>query len=295
MAGLCNSARTPLCLACTRRLVRDDLSQLWSPFFTQIRGKKKTAKRPTTIKVKLLEDIKGYGKQGSITLVEPGRMRNSWFPRHKAEYVTVSTLQGLKPREVVAERDVTFGMTKEETAEALPAEKEQVLEAPTVQTKTKLLPSERATEIMESLLPSHVVFYRTPISISEEDTPEPPPIRPRRAATSAAAELDAASEPLPKPPKPQLAKLFGSVSTADVADSFKAILDQTEEGSRVVLGAEDIKFLGTEQLEGAESQETGIEGGRIKALGDFKVEARVKGGDTVIRTVSVRAQEEDEQ
>jgi hypothetical protein len=67
-------------------------------------------------------------------------MRNAWFPRHKAEYVTVSTLQGLKPREVVAERDVTFGMTKEEIAEALPAEKEQMVEAPTIQTKTKLLP-----------------------------------------------------------------------------------------------------------------------------------------------------------
>lgn len=148
---------------------------------------------------------------------------------------------------------------------------------------------------MESLLPSHVVFYRTPIPTSEEDTPEPPPSRPRRAASSAAAELDAASEPLPKPPKPQLAKIFGSVATADVADSFKAVLDQTEEGSRVVLGAEDIRFLEPEHMEGAEPQETGIEGGRIKALGDFQVEARVKGGDTVIRTVSVRAQEDDEQ
>jgi ribosomal protein L9 len=148
---------------------------------------------------------------------------------------------------------------------------------------------------MQSLLPSHVIFYRTPISTSVEDMPEPPPSRPRRAASSAAAELDAASEPLPKPPKPQSAKIFGSVSTADVADSFKAVLDQTEEGSRVVLGAEDIKFLGTEQMEAAESQETGIEGGRIKALGDFQVEARVKGGDTVIRTVSVRAQEDNEE
>lgn len=67
-------------------------------------------------------------------------MRNAWFPRQKAEYVTISTLQGLKPREVVAERDFTFGMTKEEIAEAVPAEKQQEVEAPTVQTKTKLLP-----------------------------------------------------------------------------------------------------------------------------------------------------------
>ena len=154
--------------------------------------------------------------------------------------------------------------------------------------------SQRATEIMESLLPSHLIFYRTPISTPEEDTPELPPSRPRRAASPTAAELDAASESLPKPPKPQLATIFGSVSTADVADSFKAVLDQTEEGSRIVLGAEDIRFLEKEQHKDSESQETGIEGDRIKALGDFQVEARVKGGDTVKRRVSVRAQDVDD-
>ena len=156
---------------------------------------------------------------------------------------------------------------------------------------------QRATEIMESLLPSHLIFYRTPISTPEEDTPELPPSRPRRAASPAAAELDAASEPLPKPPKPpkpQLAPIFGSVSIADVADSFKTVLDQTEEGSRIVLGAEDIRFLEKEQHKDSESQETGIEGDRIKALGDFQVEAKVKGGNTVIRTVSVRAQDVDD-
>lgn len=47
---------------------------------------------------------------GSITPVEPGRMRNTWYPRQKAAYVTMSTLQGTKPQNIAAERDFTFGM-----------------------------------------------------------------------------------------------------------------------------------------------------------------------------------------
>ena len=64
MAGLLSSARNPLCLVCIRRLAGDDLSKSWFPFYRQLRGKKKIARRTTTIKVKLLEDIKGYGKKG---------------------------------------------------------------------------------------------------------------------------------------------------------------------------------------------------------------------------------------
>ncbi len=141
---------------------------------------------------------------------------------------------------------------------------------------------------MESTLPSHIMFYRTPI-IEPESPPEETATRPRRAASSAAEELDAASEPL-KPPKPQMATIFGSVSTADIAESIKAVLAQTRHGARVVIGPEDITIL-AEEDEQLGFQETGIEGDRIKALGDFQVEARVKGGDVIVRTVSVRAQE----
>ena len=65
MAGLSISARNPLCLSCIRQLVADDISKSWVPFYRQVRGKKKTAKRITTINVRLLEDIRGYGKRGS--------------------------------------------------------------------------------------------------------------------------------------------------------------------------------------------------------------------------------------
>ena len=51
---------------------------------------------------------------GSICPVEPGRMRNSWHPRHKAEYIIASTFQGLKPKDIVAERDFNFGIKPKE-------------------------------------------------------------------------------------------------------------------------------------------------------------------------------------
>ena len=35
-------------------------------------------------------------------------MRNSWYPRQHAEYL--STISDLNPRKVAAERDFTFGM-----------------------------------------------------------------------------------------------------------------------------------------------------------------------------------------
>lgn len=150
MAMSATSFRSPLCLSCMRRVVGDDLTQSWYPFHRQLRGKKKTAKRPTTIKVKLLEDIKGYGRKGekfclfattkvrlilcsgSMTPVEPGRMRNTWYPRQKAAYVTMA--RGIKPQTLTAERDFTFGMKPKEQ----PAPEKTEVEKP-VDVQPKLL------------------------------------------------------------------------------------------------------------------------------------------------------------
>ena len=158
-------ARSTLCSSCIHRIAGDDISHLWFPFYRQLRGKKKSAKRPTTINVKLLEDIIGFGRKGnahhhcnrqhlcwlilmavigSICPVEPGRMRNSWYPRQKAAYMTESTSQGLKPQSIVAERDFTFGMK--------PKEEEQSPE----QNAPK---KERAVEVQTKLL-SVCVFLR---------------------------------------------------------------------------------------------------------------------------------------
>lgn len=153
---------------------------------------------------------------------------------------------------------------------------------------------EKASEIMEASIPTNLIFYRAPIVNLEPEASAQEAVRPRRAASSAAAELEAASEPLPEPPKPRLTTIFGSVSTADIAEAMKAVLAKTSEGARVVLGPEDVTILERRSKEEV-STETGIEGDRLKALGDFLMEARVKGGEAVVRIVSVRAQKIDQQ
>ena len=164
MARLSISARNSLCISCIRQLVVDDLSKSWFPFYRQVRGKKKTAKRITTINVRLLEDIRGFGKKGSvhtmrcsghvtntplagsITPVEPGRMRNTWYPHQKAEYVTASKLQGLKPQKLEAVRDFTFGMSEPE-AEPEPASTPEETVLSTL-TATRLLPVHLTTSLL---------------------------------------------------------------------------------------------------------------------------------------------------
>ena len=99
---------------------------------------------------------------------------------------------------------------------------------------------------------------------------------------SAAADLAAASAPQPKL---QPTAIFGSVSSSDIAESVKALLSETEEGARVVLGPEDITIIREK------GEESDVEADRLKVLGEFEVAIQVKGGDAVRRRISIRAQE----
>lgn len=47
---------------------------------------------------------------GSVVPVAPGRMRNIFYPRKRAAYIAQEVLRDLKKREVVMERDFTFGL-----------------------------------------------------------------------------------------------------------------------------------------------------------------------------------------
>ena len=89
--------------------------------------------------------------------------------------------------------------------------------------------------------------------------------------------------------KADLVPIYGSVTTADISDSIRAILAIEDEGKRVVLGPEDVTIIRER------STEDGMEPGRIKALGTFAVEVRVKGGDPIRRNVRVKAQAANEQ
>ncbi len=140
-------------------------------------------------------------------------------------------------------------------------------------------------EILAAALPKEMVFYRNPITYPEPEMSADQTLpQERRATSDAAAALAAASVPIPKVERPQLINIFGSVTTADMADAIKAILAEYEDGGRVVIGAEDISIVGA--VPGS-----GIEGDRLKALGHFMIDIRVKGGEAVRRIVSVRAQE----
>jgi ribosomal protein L9 len=96
------------------------------------------------------------------------------------------------------------------------------------------------------------------------------------------AAMDAATVSVVHEPQP--IAIYGSVSTADIAESVKAQLAETEDGARVVIGADDIKIIRNEGEEDADSD-------RLKTLGDHQIEIQIKGGGAVMRTVSIQAQE----
>ena len=153
---------------------------------------------------------------------------------------------------------------------------------------------ERATEILDQKLPVQILFYRVPISEPSPTTdttpsPESATQQQRQHASPAAAALAAAFTPKPPPVNVSDSRraepIFGSVSTSDIADSIKALLAQDEEGARIVLSAEDVTILTGEGVEG---------GDRVKALGEFPIEVKVRGGrDSVRRIVSVTAVEDE--
>jgi len=129
---------------------------------------------------------------------------------------------------------------------------------------------ERATELLSILLPSRIDFHRKPIEV--EPTSVPDQVK-EGAASSAAADLVAASR---APAKPEPVSIYGSVSTADVVATVKAALARNDEAARVALSEEDIKFVG---------DTFGDDETRIKHLGDFEVEMRIRGAENVVKKV----------
>lgn len=147
-----------------------------------------------------------------------------------------------------------------------------------------MLQPERASELLDEKLPSQIIFYRVPI-VDPKSTSFALETERTGDASPAAAALAAASAPVAPSLMFEVEKIFGSVSTADMAESIKALLAMDEESARIVVGGEDITMIGTA------GEDAGVEGDRLKAVGDFLIEIRVKGGEPVQRTVSVRGQE----
>ena len=130
-------------------------------------------------------------------------------------------------------------------------------------------------KIVSKLLPKNIDFYRTPIaSIS----PAPQQHSPSIPATSA---ISAAAQGAAHPKESQEVSIYGSVSATDIAENLRAILAEDSEGSRVVLTPEDIVFV-----------HKGEEKDRVKHLGSFEIDIRVKGVTAAVRrAITVKAQE----
>ncbi|KAL8679475.1 MAG: hypothetical protein Q9186_004251 [Xanthomendoza sp. 1 TL-2023] len=275
MASLLKPVVSPQCLSCLRRLAGIQSAKPTSVFHQQIRGKKKNAKGPHIVNVRLLEDVRGYGRKGSIIPIAPGRMRNIYYPQRKAEYVTTAQMRTTNQKDILVERDYSFGVPQPEATS-------QSAGDDAVDVQMKLLAPKRAAEIIEAYIPPALIFYRVPIAL-----PEPEPVPPEPIGNSINAiggEAPVTNSPVVKP---SITRIFGSVTTADIVESIKAVLAVSEEGARVVLAPEDIK------IDEKESEDVGIEVDRLKALGDYNIEVRLKGVDPVRRLVSVKEQATD--
>ena len=219
-----------------------------------------------------------------------GRMRNEWFPRGVAEYVTAPEIRTLRLSNTTVERDVEYGVT-DIAAELSKAKADQeadeyadlrsgftVRKAAEVE---KVTP-ERSIQLLDIFVPKTLDFYRQPIA--EETKPESEPVE-DAFGRGAAAELFAARQKRDEKLKAkEPTGIYGSVSTQDVLAAVRAAMENNDESARVLITEADIKFVNA----GTEVEEAG----RVKHVGSFSVEIMIKGAEAGLRrTVRVHAQE----
>lgn len=217
-------------------------------------------------------------------------MRNEWFPRGVAEYVTAPEIRTLRLSNTTVERDVEYGVT-DIAAELSKAKADQendeyadlrsgftVRKAAEVE---KVTP-ERSIQLLDIFVPKTLDFYRQPIA--EEPKPESEPVE-DAFGRGAAAELFAARQKRDEKLKAkEPAGIYGSVSTQDILAAVRAAMENNDESARVLITEADIKFVNA----GTEVEEAG----RVKHVGSFSVEIMIKGAEAGLRrTVRVHAQE----
>lgn len=85
--------------------------------------------------------------------------------------------------------------------------------------------------------------------------------------------------------------IYGSISTADIANAVKAIVAENDEAARIVFAEEDVRFVNLPPVQG---QASAAETDKIKHLGDYEVEIRIKGADVPVKK-AVRVLPQDKQ
>jgi len=200
-----------------------------------------------------------------------GVMRNVHFPSRTADYITLAEKKDLKKNNVVSQRDFSYGASSKTDGanitemgqstilqpgrgsrgkDAVRIELEQLqVRIPWFYSDARMLTSDQpgeALSFLKSAIPPNVDFYR----------------QPNLAQESGSAEAAPAGTPI-----------YGSVSTADVATSIKALLASTELAGRIALADDDIHFTNSEVANA----------GRIKQVGEYEIEIRVKGREESIK------------
>lgn len=260
-------------MSCVRR-INASFSDSWlaSAQQQQVRGKKKLVKQ-TNVTVRLLRDVTRYGRSGAIIPVPAGRMRNEFFPRRMAEYTTPALIKELGLEGQTFERDFSFGLKIAQNNKAEDDAIEPTPRAPRV--GLDLLKHDQATEKISKLLPGNIDFFRTPINANTT------PVQKRSPSLPASAQLSEAAGGNKQAPAEDSKAIYGSVSTSDIAASIRAMLTEDPDAARIVLGPEDISFaVATEESD------------RVKRLGTFEVDIKVKGSPKAVRRkITVNAQQ----
>ncbi|KAI1100723.1 hypothetical protein F4804DRAFT_335997 [Jackrogersella minutella] len=290
MAPTCLAAR-PTCLSCLRRIVQPappSFLSLSPPLAQQqTRGARMSKAEEDDLQgipVRLMQDIKGFGRKEAIIRVKAGRMRNTWFPKSQAEYMTHQRFKELGLTEAaIGVRDRTFGMKlrfKVADGEGKGEEEED-----TNKKKEEILPlsPQEILALLESHVPSTLEFARKP-NLTVSTPAAENPVEPAVPRSPSLARHAAASVMAPAPPQePAVVAIFGSVSAHDIVAVIREKLlegDPTQ-GARISLAADDLLIRGLDEGED-----------RIKHLGTFQVAlAFSKNVDPLILEVKVIAEE----
>ncbi|KAK7710431.1 hypothetical protein SLS57_008395 [Botryosphaeria dothidea] len=269
----------PRCTSCARR-VTDSAFRAWSPFQQQLRGKKQASKLPQTIPVRLLKDVKGFGRKapsGTLVPVSSGQMRNEWFPSRTADYITPAQLREIKAKDVSIERDHTFGI---EVVDAQEDKGPEVLEiAKPKAIEIEKISPQRSLELINNLVPARI-DVRMPANYSQQQQqkqPQKPKEQPRPRGMSAAdvlAAASAAASATPTQPVDTRIPLYGSVSTSDIASLVKEQLGVNEEGARVVVSEGEVHWLNGTSAEDPT---------KVRYLGEYEVKIKLKGVEEGVR------------
>ena len=222
-------------------------------------------------------------------------MRNAWYPRGVAEYVTSPELKTLRTNRVPIERDYGFGLSEQAKLKDTTADGKDIsddvksMDAAELRSasafqkvEVERLTPERSKELLEIFVGPRIEFYRQPI-MEEKDVDELKHEDKKAEAqfegSGPAAELAAARIPVVKTAvKTGPTPIYGSVSALDVLQAVRATIARNDEAARVVLQEEDISFVDLPEAEHSEA-------GKVKHIGDFTIEIKVRGSDDTIRRV----------